>query len=158
MKFARKAKYDYSKCGRKPWKLTPEIKQFLLRKLQVTRKTDICTSKTLQFLLAKEKGHEVDDSTIRKFLKQKGYRWVSRAQKRKYTGDEMEVRRAFARRILRMSKADLRKELGLSLDGVVLAMPPAGVIARWNHCMSAETHMWRKPCEAALPELAGDDP
>ena len=70
----------------------------------------------------------------------------------------MGVRRAFARRILRMSKADLRKELGLSLDGVVLAMPPAGDVARWNHCMSAETHMWRKPSEAALPELAGDDP
>ena len=70
----------------------------------------------------------------------------------------MGVRRAFARRILRMSKADLRKELGLSLEGVVLAMPPAGDVAKWNHCMSTETHMWRKPSEAALPELAGDDP
>ena len=100
----------------------------------------------------------VDDSTIRKFLKGEGCRWVSRAQKRKYTGPEMEVRQAFAIRVLRMSRAELRKELGLSLDGVVLSMPPAGDVARWNHCMSAETHMWRKPSEAALPELAGDDP
>ena len=154
----KKAKYDYSKCGRKRWKFTPEIQKYLLRKLQTTRKKDICTSKTLHFLLAKEKGLTVDDSTIRKFLKGEGCRWVSRAQKRKYTGPEMEVRQAFARRVLRMSRAELRKELGLSLDGVVLSMPPAGDVARWNHCMSAETHMWRKPSEAALPELAGDDP
>ena len=155
---ASKPKYDYSKCGRKRWKFTPQVEAFLLRTLRTVRKTGICTSKTLQCLLAKEKGLAVDDSTIRKFLKKKGYRWVSRAQKRKYSGPEMEVRRAFVKRVLRMTRAQLRKELGLSLDGVVLAMPPAGDVARWNHCMSAETHMWRKPSEAALPELAGDDP
>lgn len=153
-----KAKYDYSKCGRKRWKLTKEIEEFLLRKLHAHRKKGVCTSKTLQFLLAQEKALAVDDSTIRKFLLKKGYHWVSRAQKRKYTRDQMQVREQFVKRVLRRSKAQLRKELGLSIDGVVLEMPPAGDVDRWNHCMSGETHMWRKPEEAALPELAGDDP
>ena len=203
-----KAKYDYSKCGRKPWKLTPQVESYIVRKLHALRKKGICTSKTLQFLLAKEKALTVSDSAIRKFLTQNGYRWVPRSQKRKYTGPEMVVREKFAKRILRMSRADLRKELGLSIDGIVLAMPPTGVklqpslclqiwmwaprnrsgpkvgshlfslgqylrfatsgrstishptgdVARWNHCISGETHMWRKRNEAALPELAGDDP
>ena len=151
-----KAKYDYSKCGRTAWKLTPEVKKFLMRKLHAKRK-GICTSKTLQFLLAQEKSIAVCDSTIRKFLESKGYEWKPRSQKRKYTKDAMLVRERFVKRILRMSKAELRKELGLSIDGVVLAMPPAGDVDRWNHCMSGETHMWRRPGEAALPELAGED-
>ena len=36
-------------------------------------------------------------------------------------------------------------------------MPPGDVLGRWNHCMAGETHMWRKPCEAASADLAGDD-
>ena len=153
-----KTKYDYNKCGRKRWKLTKKVEDFLLCKLRTHRKKGMCTSKTLQFLLAKEKNVSVDDSTIRKLLLKKGYRWVPRAQKRAYTARDMRVREKFAKRILRMSRAQLRKELGLAIDGVVLDMPPAGDVNRWNHCMSGETHMWRKPDEAALPDLAGDDP
>jgi transposase len=154
----KKAKYNYSKCGRKRWKITKEIGSFLLSKLRATRKKGICTSKTLQFLLAQEKGVSVDDSTIRKFLQEQGYRWLPRAQKRKYTAADMALREAFGRRVMRMSKAQLRTELGLAIDGVVLEMPPAGDVERWNHCMAGETNMWRKPGETALPELAGDDP
>ena len=57
-----------------------------------------------------------------------------------------------------MSRAQLRRELGLSIDGVIIEMPPSGDVDRWNHCISGETHIWRKRGEAALPELAGDNP
>jgi hypothetical protein len=43
----KKAKYDYSKCGRKCWKITREIRAFLVSKLHAKRKKGICTSKTL---------------------------------------------------------------------------------------------------------------
>ena len=47
--------------------------------------------------------------------------------------------------------------MGLSIDGVILPMPPGDELGRWNHCMAGETHMWRKPGEAASEDLAGDD-
>jgi transposase len=155
---ASNGKYDYAKCGRKPWKLTKDLQEFLIRTLRAQRKKGACTSKTLQVILAKEKDAVVADSTIRRVLQAKGYRWRPRAQKKKYTGPQMQVRLQFAKRVLRMSRAQLRKELGLAIDGVVLEMPPSGDVDRWNHCMAAVKYMWRKPGEAALPELAGDDP
>ena len=133
-----KAKYDYSKCGRKRWKLTPSVTAWLLRKLLAMRKKGVCASKTLQLALAQEKGVVVDDSTIRKCLKESGYRWELRSQKRKYSKEDMAVRERFAKRIVRMPKADVRKELGLAIDGVVLEMPPEGDVDRWNHCMVAQ--------------------
>ena len=54
-----KTKYDYNKCGRKRWKVTKKVEGFLLCKLRANRKKGICTSKTLQFLLAKEKNVSV---------------------------------------------------------------------------------------------------
>ena len=138
--------------------MTADIQKFVIKKLHSTRKVDVCTSKTLQDLLAQEKAIAVNNSTIRKFLLSKGYRWLPRAQKREYSGPEMEVREQFVKRVLRMSRSELRRELGLSIDGVVIAMPPVGDVARWNHCMSAETHMWRKLGEAASPELCGGRP
>ena len=36
-------------------------------------------------------------------------------------------------------------------------MPPEDEVGRWNHCVEGESYMWRKPGEAALPELAGAD-
>ena len=56
-----------------------------------------------------------------------------------------------------MTVAEVRKELGLLIDGVVLPMPPADEVGRWNHCMAGETHMWRTSGEAASPELSGGD-
>ena len=63
----------------------------------------------------------------------------------------------FARGVLRLSIARLKEKLNLSLDGVVFTRPPDNDIDRFNYCWSGETHMWRKPQEANLPELAGDD-
>ena len=55
----------------------------------------------------------------------------------------------------RAFKNDLQAERGLCIDDVVLAMPPADDVARWNHCIESEHFIWRKPGETALPELAG---
>ena len=57
-----------------------------------------------------------------------------------------------------MSAAALREKLSLSMDGVILTTPPKDLVDKMNYCRHGEEYMWRKPAEAALPELAGDDP
>ena len=150
-------RFQYSKCGRKPWKLTADARQFLLRRLVKDRVSKIVSSVTLQADLASEKGIVVEESTIRKFLGKAGYKWLPRNQKRKYSKEQMQVRLDFAKAVLRLSIAALREKLNMSLDGVVLSMPPAAEIERFNYCWGGVTHMWRKVGEANLPRLAGRD-
>ena len=149
--------FQYARCGRKPWKLTGDVKKFLLRRLRSDRTKKIVTSVTLQADLAAEKGVEAEDSTIRKFLKDSGYRWKPRSQKMKYSKEQMGMRLAFARMVLRMTKAELRAKVCMSLDGVVLSMPPTNATERFNYAWGGATHMWRKDGEANLPQLAGRD-
>ncbi|CAE8608571.1 unnamed protein product [Polarella glacialis] len=139
--------YKYKKCGRKPWKVTKGVESFLLRRLKALRCESICTTTVLQRELVNEKGVDLEASTIRKVLTRNGYFWLTRAQKRKYSPDA----------VLRMSKAQLRERLSLSLDGVVLSMAPKDPLERQNWCAHGDTHMWRKRCEAASPDLAGND-
>ena len=145
----------YHKCGRKPWKLTPAIKSYILRRLLSLRRTELVTSVTLQADVAKRKGMLLSDVTIRKFLSKTGYKWLPRSQKRKYSGPQQEKRLAFARAVLRLSTAKLREKLCMALDGVVLSMPPEKAVERFNYCVGAESNMWRKPGEANLTNLAG---
>ena len=49
-------KYKYKNCGRRPWKLTKDMKAFLVRRLLVLRKDCVCTAVTLQRELARVKG------------------------------------------------------------------------------------------------------
>lgn len=146
---------QYKKCGRKPWKMTADVQKFVIRRLVSRRPSQIVTSVSLQADLAAEKGVEVEESTIRKFLKQRGYKWLARNQKRKYTKAQKLARVAFAKAVLRMSRAALRAKLCMSMDGVVLSMPPASEMERYNYCWGAQTHMWRKHTEGNLPHLAG---
>ena len=44
----------------------------------------------------------------------------------------------------------------MPLDGVVLPMPPASTVERFNYAWGGATHMWRKPGEANSPRLAGN--
>lgn len=148
-------KFHYSKCGRKPWKLTADVQQFILRRLLSDRVSKVVTSVTLQADLAAEMQVDIEGSTLRKFLLRKGYRWLPRNQKRKYSKEERDARVEFAKGVVRLSKAELRKKLCMSLDGVVLSSPPANDIERFNYCWSGVTHMWRKKSEANLPRLAG---
>ena len=153
-----RAKTRYAKCGRKKWKVTPAVERFLLSSLRRLRLQCVCTSATLQHVLAHEKGVQRSQSYIRKVLVRNGFHWLPRSQKRRHDGAAMTKRMAFARRVLALSNAQLRERLSIAMDGVVLSMPPTGRVDRWNHCRFGETHMWRQHHEAASPALAGNDP
>ena len=47
--------YKYNKCGRKAWKVTPEIAHFICQRLLALRNKCICTSTTLQREVLREK-------------------------------------------------------------------------------------------------------
>ena len=148
--------YNYMNCGRRAWKLTPHVRKYLLRRLVAMRRTQVVTSVSLQADLAKNIGVVVHDATIRKFLGVEGYKWLPRSQKRKYNCTERKARVSFAQKILRLGKAGIWRKLSLSLDGVVLSMPPSNDVDRFNYCWGGESHMWRKRSEANLPSLAGE--
>jgi len=57
-----------------------------------------------------------------------------------------------------LTDAELRHKLSMSMDGIILTMPPQDDTARYNYCRYGEAKMWRKRNEALSPELAGDDP
>jgi transposase len=151
-----RSQYKFARCGRRKWLLTPDVQKFLLSTLLKVRRKTVCTSVTLQSLIAREMGVKLHDSTIRRFLKKSGYKWLPRAQKRLYSAKDMKIRLKFAMKVLRMSKQGLRRKLSLSMDGVILTMPPEDPTDRHNYCRQGETHMYRKPGERAVPELAGD--
>ena len=145
----------YDRCGRKPWKVTRPVEMFLVRRLKVMRKSTVCTASTLQRELASRKGIQLDASTISKVLRKHGYRWLPRCQKPAASSQLAAQRLAFARRVLRMSAAALREKMSLSLDGVVLSMPPRDATDRHNYCLHGTSHMYRLPQESAHPDLAG---
>ena len=153
-----RVKTNYANCGRKKWKMTPRLERFLLSSLRKHRLLCVCTSTTLQQVLAREKGVQVSQSYIRKILVKNGFQWLSRSQKRCYDSSDKTKRLDFARRVLALSNAQLRERLSFAMDGVVLSMPPSGRIDRWNHCKYGETHIWRQQGEATSPALAGNDP
>lgn len=150
--------FKFAKCGRKAWKVTKEVEKCLLRRLRALRQKCVCTSTTLQRELKKERDVSLACSTIRKVLARHGYKWRPRTTK-PLCSKELAARRVkFAKAILRLSVAGLRTKLRLSLDGVVLSMPPKDPTDRANHCLHGNTHMYRLPSEGASPALAGEDP
>ena len=149
--------YKYHKCGRRPWKLTRDVQQFVIRTLLAKRVKEVVTSSSLAEAVASEKGVLIEASSIRKFLQRRGYMWLPRSQKRKYTDDDRVRRMSFARSVLRLSDHALRFKLAMSLDGVVLSMPPTSDVDRFNYCWGGFSHMWRKRGEANCPRLGGND-
>ena len=151
-------KFKYANCGRKVWKVSADVKTFLVRRLLALRRSGVCTSTTLQRDLLQEKNVQLSCSAIRKVLQLSGYKWLPRSQKPKYCTELRAKRLQFARDVLAMSQRELNKYLAMAMDGVVLSLPPADAVDRANYCHIGESHMWRKPGEAAKPELAGADP
>ena len=94
---AGRSVYKFARCGRERWKITIGVQHFILAKLLQLRMTQVCTSTTLQAVLAKEKGVNVSDATIRKFLRRKGYRWLPRAQKLAYSAMDKQLRFRFCK-------------------------------------------------------------
>ena len=147
--------YKYHKSGRKPWKLTSEVRKYILKRLRQDRQSQVVTSTGLAESVARDQGVVVEASCIRKFLRSEGYQWLPRRQKRQYSKEQRAIRIAFCKAVLRLSKAALRKRLSMSLDGVVLSMPPTTLIERINYCWAGVTHMWRKAGEGNCKHLAG---
>ena len=149
--------YRYSECGRKPWKLTSDVQKYVLKRLLADRATKLVTSTSLAEDVARDKGVIVEASSIRKFLKSKGYKWLPRSQKRKYSKEQKIVRLRFVKAALRLSQKELRRKMGMSLDGVVLSMPPEDETDRHNYCWGGFYYMWRMDSEGNYEPLAGAD-
>ena len=149
--------FQYANCGRTAWKITPEVEKFIVRKLKELRKTCVCTSTTLQTVVARELKVKVSAGHIRKVLANNGYKWLRRTMKRIYSKGDKEARRAFARKVSRMSAAELRETMSLAMDGVVIIIPPEDDIERINHCRYGEEYMYRLPSEGNHPDLQGND-
>ena len=154
---AGRREYKYKNCGRKTKKATPEVTQFLVRRLKELRKKCVCTSTTLKRELITAKGVDLEASYIRRILTRAGYRWLPKAQKRKYSKELAAERLRFAKAVVRLTKAELDEKLSFSMDGVVLALPPSDPTDRANFCAHGDTHMWRQPSESCSVELAGKD-
>ena len=150
--------FKFAKCRRKRWKVTKKVEACVLRRLKALRQKCVCTSTTLHRELKKEMDVSLECSTIRKILARHGYKWRPRYQKPLVDKKLAARRLVFARAILRLSRAALRAKLCLSLDGVILQMPPKDPTDRANHCLHGNTHMYRLEGEAASPQLAGEDP
>ena len=150
--------YKYSNCGRKATKATATVQKYLVGRLLVLRRRTTCTATTLRRELLANKGVDLEESTIRKILRDHGYKWLPRAQKRKYSAAKKKERLKFAKAVLRLTKAKLREKLSMAMDGVILSLPPRDATERANYCAHGDTHMWRLPGEAASEELAGQDP
>ena len=65
------------------------------------------------------------------------------------------MRVAFAKRVLRLTAAELREKLSLAMDGVILGIPPQDPTDRLNWCKFGDTHIYRKPSETFSSELSG---
>jgi len=146
----------YANCGRNAI-ITPELRKWLVARLRALRADTVCTSDVLQRELASKKGVIVEASTVRRHLLQAGYEWLPRAKNKKYSHGERMVRKAFADWVLEFTPAELKRQLHMSLDGVVLTVPPQALIKRENFIHSDDLYVWRKPSERNLPELAGHD-
>ena len=142
-------KDSYAKCGRKPT-LTKGVATWVVRRMLKLRKSMDVTSTDLAQVLAKEKGVEVEASSIRKLLKSRGYRYLARSKKPKYNKDEKLKRYNFA-----VGNKD--EEIDMFMDGVVFTVPPADPTKRENYCKADIRKVWRRPDEYDLPELAGYD-
>ncbi len=110
-----RVEYKYGSCGGRPRKITPELRRWLVGRLMVVRRKHACTSATLQRELAQKKQLVVEGSSVRRALQAEGY---------KYSEEVTAERLDFAREVLRLAPTQLRNQLNLCLDGVVLA-------ARW---------------------------
>ena len=145
--------YKYYKCGRNPWKLTTDVQKFVLRHLIADRMSSVVTSTSLAEAVAREKGVVLEASCIRKFLTKRGYKWLPRSQKRKYSKEHMVLRLRFAMAAVRLTKKAFREELAASIDGVVLSRPPEDATDRFNYCVGGFHYMWRKPVRATVRHL-----
>ena len=146
----------YHKCGRKPVLTKPICKWIVARMLSLRRKMEI-HSTGLQALLAKEKHIIVHDSSIRKVLKNAGYKYLTRGKKPKYDAKQKETRLTFGKKYATKSQREIDDAIDFFMDGVVWTVPPKNETERENYCRSDIRKVWRRPDEHELEDLAGYD-
>ena len=76
--------YHTDKCGRRPWKVTPQIENFIVRRLLALRRCCTCTATTLQREVAKEMDVQLDTSSVRKILIKKDMNGCREHRSRRY--------------------------------------------------------------------------
>ena len=140
--FKKSMKSAYQNCGRNA-KITPSVRGWIVQRLNVLRKVTVCTSNVLQRALARKKKIIVEASTVRKHLKIAGYKWLRRLRKLRYTDAQREERKVFADQILKMTRAELMRDMHFCMDGVVLTIPPQGQVARPHYIRSPDLFVWR---------------
>ena len=98
-------------------------------------------------------GLEVVNRTVyhKEVLEEEGLQKLPRNQTRKYSRDQKVARVAFAKAVLQTTPAVLRASLSMSLDGVVLSMPPSNETERYNYCWGVASHTCRKQANGNLP-------
>ncbi|CAK0908170.1 unnamed protein product, partial [Prorocentrum cordatum] len=97
----------------------------------------------------------VSGSQVRRVLRETGCKRLPRVKRRVCTADEREERRAFAQSIVDLTPAQFRARIHMSMDGVVLALPPREPKGRMAYLRQGKEMVWRKPEEPALSETAG---
>jgi hypothetical protein len=83
--------------------------------------------------LAREKHIIVNVRKVQQVLKDAGYTWTTRSQKRKYTEEDMQKRLAFATEVAEMTAAEVAAKFSMAMDGVILTMPPPDSVGRHNY-------------------------
>ena len=73
-----------------------------------------CTSSTLQRELLRETSVALEAPTIRRVLQSKGYRWLPRCQKPKYSKEDKEQRLEFAEQVLAMTKNEFAAHVAMA--------------------------------------------
>ena len=68
--------------------MTPAVRKLIIRRLLAQRMTHVVTPASLADDVAKEKGVCIGASAVRKRLRFKGYKWLPRRQKRKYSKEQ----------------------------------------------------------------------
>ena len=129
----RAAKDSYSNCGRKLIGTKTLVKWIVRQMLKLRTDFDV-TSTDLMHLLAKEKGIQVEDSSIRRALRVAGYKYLARSKKPKYSESQKLERLTFARPWANMSQKKIADELHMFMDGVVFVVPPNDLTERLNYC------------------------
>ena len=149
-----RARYGYSRCGRKADKMTEEVKSYLVKKVRKHRNKQVCTSTTLQRMAKADLGLDLDPSHIRKALRSKGYSWLKRRMLRKYSKDDKKLRLALGQEVAKMKPAQVRKKLAFAMDGVILTIPPSSFEDRQNYCSQGDLFAWMKKDEVKLSSMS----
>ena len=86
-----------------------------------------------------------------------GYKWAKKRSTPLYSTDVQKARLDLSSEIVDMSNAEFRKKLSLSMNGVVITMPPSDPTDRANFVRHGDDFEWRKPGQKHDAHSLGTD-